>query len=229
MISIAILIPSTSRNTNWVKPQDSSLFNVILSFKNNLILKENIKIKYFIGIDHDDIFYKNDDVIDFYTKITDIVFMPVQIKKGHVTKIWNHLGSEALIELFDYMYICGDDIIQYTNGWLEESITVLNKNNNIGITGPYCRKNKKILTQMLIHRTHLDIFGFIYPEEIENWYCDDWINNIYEKNPIPSHYELCNTGGAERYNIIYCSELMKNLVERDKIVIKKYLENKNIL
>lgn len=124
------------------------------------------------------------------------------------------------------MYICGDDIIQYTDGWLNASIDVLNKNNNIGITGPYCIRNSNIITQMLVHRTHLQILGFIFPEEIENWYCDDWINNIYEKTPISSHYKLCNVGDAPRYKIIHCKELMQKCVERDKTVIKKYLENK---
>lgn len=86
MTSVAILIPSTSRNTKWIIPQDSSLFNTIVSFKKTCSLTENIKFKYFIGIDNDDIFYKKEDVIDFYKKMADIVFIPVQIKKGMLPK-----------------------------------------------------------------------------------------------------------------------------------------------
>ena len=48
----------------------------------------------------------------------------------------------------------------------------------------------------------MDIFGFYFPEEIRNWYCDDWITKVY----YPDHfYELkhyvINKGGDPRYEI----------------------------
>jgi hypothetical protein len=58
-----------------------------------------------------------------------------------------------------------------------------------------------ILTQAMVHRTHLDIFGYFFPEEIKNWYCDDWLNAMYPKTWLKSKYVCSNSGGKERYSI----------------------------
>ena len=47
----------------------------------------------------------------------------------------------------------------------------------------------------------MDIFGFYFPEEIKNWYVDNWINEIYEPDyfsPI-SNNKIKNSGGRVRY------------------------------
>ena len=54
----------------------------------------------------------------------------------------------------------------------------LEENNNIGLTGPI-NNNSSILTQAFVSRRHMLIFGWFFPEEIKNWYCDDWYNIIY--------------------------------------------------
>jgi hypothetical protein len=50
----------------------------------------------------------------------------------------------------------------------------------------------------------MDTFGYYFPEELVNWYCDDWINEVYKERklffPLVKHY--CeNAGGNPRYNI----------------------------
>ena len=50
----------------------------------------------------------------------------------------------------------------------------------------------------------MELFGYYFPPEIINWFCDDWYNNIYKKinhfYPLYNHY--CeNIGGKPRYNI----------------------------
>ena len=221
MQKISFLIPSTSKNRKWNVPTDSYLYNTINSFNKTCANSKNIKYKFFIGIDSDDIFY-NEKNIEIFKQLADIIFIPVSVEKGHVTKIWNCLAKHAFNESFDYMYICGDDVIQYTNDWVEESIKVLQKNNNIGVTGPMCINNKKILTQCFVHNTHYKIFGFFFPEEIKNWYCDDWINLIYPSTPIPTNYTCNNIGGEPRYKIIMCPNLSE-YVKRDKLIIEKYI------
>ena len=86
-----------------------------------------------------------------------------------MTEIWNRLFKIAYEEGNDYFYQCGDDI--YFNSkynkrqlkWLDICIDKLKKNNNIGVTSPICWPNNKILTQTLVSRKHMEIFGFYFP------------------------------------------------------------------
>jgi len=50
----------------------------------------------------------------------------------------------------------------------------------------------------------MKLFNYYFPPEIINWFCDDWINEIYKKMdaffPLKNH--LCiNIGGQPRYDI----------------------------
>ena len=72
----------------------------------------------------------------------------------------------------------------------------------------------------------IDIFNFFYPEEITNWYCDDWINDLYRegmtfKLPLDK-YTCSNLGGSERYSIVHCSDLSTKLSEEHKKVLEKF-------
>ena len=56
-------------------------------------------------------------------------------------------------------------------------------------------------TQTFVSRKHMEIFGYMFPEEIKNWCCDDWYNMIYTPShffPLTQHY-CSNDGGAPRY------------------------------
>jgi len=217
-MSIAILIPSTSKNRTWNTINDSYLFKMLQSFR---VTRSMNKYKIYIGVDSDDLFYSNHN--SFVSTFPDIQmeFITCNVTPGHVTAIWNILGKKAIEEGFEYMYACGDDIEWCQPGWTEECIKMLQLHNNIGMTGPRCIGNNRIITQCFIHKTHIHIFGFIYPPEIMNWYCDDWINNIYDKTPLDKSIYCKNTGGNPRYVIKQCPEL-KSLVERDMKRIKEF-------
>ena len=60
---------------------------------------------------------------------------------------------------------------------------------HVGVVGPTCihaNKKKKyrnpILTHDMVHRTHLDIFGFYYSPVFDNCLGDNWISEIYKPN-----------------------------------------------
>jgi hypothetical protein len=50
----------------------------------------------------------------------------------------------------------------------------------------------------------MELFGYYFPPEILNWYCDDWINLVYKMMntyyPLMNH-ECWNIGGSPRYVI----------------------------
>ena len=77
------------------------------------------------------------------------------------------------------------------------------------------------------------IFGWFFPEEIKNWYCDDWYNIIYKPYhffPLTKH--VCyNNGGEPRYNIVNIKNSIivvnkyKRMCNSHKIVINNYIAN----
>lgn len=229
-MKVAFIIPSTSKNRDWDNPMDSYLYKTINSIKDTCIV--NFKIKIFVGVDSDDIFYNNESNINFLlNQGIQIKFIKIDVEKGHVTKIWNKLAKICYKKKYDYIYACGDDIIFNGYCWLIEAINKLKKHKNIGLTGPKnINGNTKILTQCFVHRKHFKIFGFFYPSEIKNWYCDNWINEVYRTKTyrLPDNY-FCenlsdNIKRNERYEVIKCSELKNKLVKRDRKILKSYLK-----
>ena len=106
-------------------------------------------------------------------------------------------------------------------GWKIAATSIAGQQ-HIGVTGPINNK-LLLLTQTFVHRTHMEMFGFYFPEDIINWYIDDWINMVYKTMfyyPLKQHY--CeNCSGEERYDI------KNKLSENDTIRYNSYTyENK---
>lgn len=184
---------------------------------------------FYVGYDLDDPFYTRDDVRSFFTRVhSDIRWIPLDVPKGHVTAMWNILATQAYDDGCEYIYQCGDDIKFLKTGWVDASVKQLQDHGNIGITGPQNDGNTSILTQAMVHRTHLDIFdGKFFPSEIKNWYCDDWINGVYPRLRLPPEYRCANTGGEPRYEIVHMREECKRLVERDSLHVRAYQNKRN--
>lgn len=204
-----MLIPSTSKGRNWTTIQESYLFkHTLKSFL--LTYDKSHKYTFYIGIDRDDRIYDNKINIDYFIKFAkvminiDINFVYMDnIPKGHLTVMWNKLFKIAYDDECEYFFQCGDDIEFKTNGWVEDCISKLQKNNNIGLVGPV-NNNPRILTQSFVSKKHMELFGYYFPPEIINWFCDDWINEVYRSInkffPLENH--LCiNVGGTPRYNV----------------------------
>ena len=250
-LKIALLIITTSnKRDEWETIKDSYLYNMTL--KSFLLTQDkDYKYKFYIGIDEDDrIFdkiYEQDYIKNFSKAFPNvefefIVFDNNKVKKGHATLMWNILFEKAFEENYDYFYQCGDDIVFKTSGWINDSIKTLQKNNNLGLTGPI-NNNNRILTQSFVSRKHMEIFGWYFPVEIKNWCCDDWYNMVYHPNylyPLHNHFAE-NNGGKPRYdinndpkfvgnntetfskNVSKLRQETQDMANRHKILIMKYL------
>ncbi|MEQ1827759.1 MAG: hypothetical protein ABL921_17500 [Pirellula sp.] len=232
-MKIALIVPSTSHKREWKRIQDSFLFHSIHSFVNTK--SPEYEYRFFIGHDHDDPFYTEMTKTQFADEFSplEIQFLPLTVEKGHVTKMWNELARVACEWGAEYLYQCGDDILFANLGWIRASVEALQAHGNVGLTGPRnVNGNTQILTQCFVHRSHVDIFGgCFFPEEILNWYCDDWINGIYgvlnRVYPIPANLLCANIGGAERYDVVVCPELCRSLIIRDFPKIINYVRSRN--
>jgi hypothetical protein len=247
---IALLIPCTSKGRDeWSSMKDTYLYNYTLkTFL--LTYSKEYEYTFYIGYDNDDRIYSKSSeqrVIKlFKTVFNNIVFefIPfINITKGHVTKMWNILFKQAYHDGCDFFFQCGDDINFKTKDWVKDCITVLQENNNIGLSGPL-NNNNRILTQAMVSRKHMEIFGSFFPEEIINWCCDDWYNYVYHPSyfyPLKQHF-CSNEGGLPRYEVNNdpnfvddyknkVTELRKKafeLAQSDKIKIDAYIYNNNI-
>ena len=228
-MKIAIIIPTTSHKRDWKRIQDTLLFQSIHSFLKTK--SPEYEYKFFIGHDHDDPFYTERIQTHYQDEFAPLAlqFVPLSVEKGHVTKMWNELAKCAYDWGAEYMYQCGDDIMYADAGWIRASVEALQAHSNVGLTGPRnVNGNTRILTQSFVHRSHVEIFGgLFFPEEIRNWYCDDWINGVYgvlkRIYPIPGHLVCANIGGQERYDIVRCPDLCNALVKRDFPKIIAYM------
>lgn len=208
-MNIALLIPCTSKGRDeWITMKDTYLYNYTLK---TFLLTQNKEYNYtfYIGYDEEDRIYSKSSE-QHVIKLFETVFKNVTFKfillsgveKGHVTKMWNILFKQAYDDGCEYFFQCGDDIYFKSNNWVKDCITELQLHDNIGLTGPL-NNNNRILTQAMISRTHMEIFGYFFPEEIINWCCDDWYNFVYRPNYFyPLHQHFCsNEGGLPRYEI----------------------------
>ena len=210
MEKIAFLIPATSNKRPWKTVQETDLWNILLRSlqKNNL----NYDISIYVGYDKGDKIYgKTRHRVLFAKEFLGFKFTWVEFDetyKGKVTHIWNELGKRAVADGFEYLNIMGSDIrVPKETNWLSVFLMELYKNKNRGwVAGisPSDTKagaNTSIPTQFFIHRKHIDAFGFIFPWELTNWYCDNWLYSIYpEKLRVwLKRYVLYNSGGTERY------------------------------
>ena len=223
-MKVAFLIPITSKGRNWKKLSECYLINhtikTFLQTKNN-----EHEYSFYIGFDSDDLFFiKNIDKLEILFKSLNMhldVSLFQNIKKGHLTKMWNILFDKAFNDGNDYFYQSGDDIEFRTNNWINDSINALINNNNIGVSGPNnVGVNNTTLTQAMVSRKHMEIFGYFFPPSIINWYCDNWISEVYYPKhsfKLNQHYAP-NLGGKERYEIAvdktdYLRELNEGVIK----------------
>ena len=203
-MKVAFCIPSTSNKRDWKTTGDTYLCKYLLPSLNCIFNgNSNIDIEIYIGYDHDDKLYSNIQLpnnISYNKKITNLKWLEFNGYKGNPCGIWNELAKVAF-KTNEYVFICGDDIVlSQESNWLQVFIDKLKNNNNIGYSAGWSNNNN-IPTQFLLHRTHFDIFDYIFPPEIHNWYCDNYMKELYDNGHSNWmwEYKHINAGGQPRY------------------------------
>jgi hypothetical protein len=103
-------------------------------------------------------------------------------KAGAVTMVWNALYSYAMNSGIRYFFQVNDDLHFIDQGWPEQLVADIDQMNGSGVTGPNDIKFQcNLLTQAFVGRGHWEAFGFLFPPEIRNWMCDNWINGLYNR------------------------------------------------
>jgi len=245
MSKIGILVPATSNGRDWKNIKETYLYNIFLKSFFTTYSPEHNYVIYLI-IDRDDRVFDTDNTRDYLNKFLGLmkntslkILYSDNIKKGHVTEMWNRCFHTAYDEGCDYFYQCGDDVQFVTKNWVNVAIKLLKKHNDIGVTGPldHTRLNcaKFILTQTFVSRKHMSIINNYFPPEIINWFCDDWITYLYYPKYLytMNGYFIQNLGGKPRYNIVgedkeewdRMTQKTIKLIEVSKHALNKLLKN----
>ena len=228
--STAFLVPSTTRNRNWNSIEDTYLWNTLLRTLDKSC--PDIDIVVFVGYDENDTIYAQEEermkvnATFLKFRVEWVAFKP---DPGNVVAVWNGLLEVAIKQNFEWFQILGDDIrLPNDPCWLRLFQKNLKKQNYIGWAAGYSN-NDEIATQFLIHKTHRDIFEFVFPPQIKNWFCDDWLHNIYPERYRywRKDYPLLNTGGDPRYNPLDDKKLCQMLLRRHKKGLLDFLNRMN--
>jgi len=231
MKKIAFCVPTTTNKREWKDAEETDLWRVLLT-ELEKHTPTDCDITVFIGYDYDCMVWKDPE----QRMKCNATFTKFKIEwtafgdevKGKPTWIWNELAGFAISEGFEYLKILGDDIrLPRDTGWLSCFINKLKKNQNIGYVAGWSN-NDSIPTQFLVHKTHIDIFGFVYPPEIPNWGCDDWMHHVYPNKwgIWLKSYPLLNVGGEPRYDIQFNPKFVKAIVKRHKPKLNRFLSSK---
>ena len=161
--------------------------------------------------------------------------------EGAPTQVVSQLALQAHSDGFDYFYQVNDDTILVSPNWAVNFINKLKSNPvipNFGVTGPKDVNNDKIFTHSFTHRTHIDIFGHLFPPSFKNWWSDDWITTVYgsEHTFRPDDIEIRHNVGAQklggqvqRYEVDMGAQLrLTNELFRGYVQIDKWLKQKSL-
>tara|TARA_R110000803_G_scaffold36_4_gene103 strand:+ start:3221 stop:3895 length:675 start_codon:yes stop_codon:yes gene_type:complete len=220
-MSVAFCVPTTSRNRDWKTFEETYLNKILLPS----ISQDDITI--YIGYDtDDDLFMEYKNRPAKFKNIT-LVWRAFHNYQGRPCHIWNELCAMAFNDTFDYVFVCGDDIALSENkDWMNIFIKALEKNKNIGYSAGWSN-NDSIPTQFLLHKTHFQIFKWVFPPQITNYFCDDFLAELYGKhgNWFKDIHHL-NLGGDPRYVPNNDRNLCTILVRKHRKQLYQFL-NKN--
>ena len=226
-MNVDFLVPSTTKNTDWNVTEDTHLYRIF--FNSLSIHRPDFTGAIYIGYDEDDEIWskqsEREKINNKYSCQFDIRWRAVKPDRGNVVSVWNYLASQSTAE---YLFICGDDI-KFPNDkyWLTLFVKILKNQNDFGWSAGWSN-NEQIATQFLIHRKHVDYFGWVYPPQLKNWYCDDFLFNVYPEccRGWRKDYPLLNCGGAPRYTPENDKILCEKLVQRHKQTLLNTINRK---
>jgi hypothetical protein len=156
-------------------------------------LRKTIESKYeyslMIGIDQGDTYWHRyrTEMLGAFKDKRNIDMETIYVKGGSFTKALNAVAAYAFNrpkkQECDYFVRINDDSEFASNGWTTMAVKKLKsyRPQNVGVVGPTVKEgNTNILVFDFVHRTHIYLFGTYYPTQLNNWWIDDWITNVYK-------------------------------------------------
>ena len=199
---VAVLIPARSLS-GTTDPSQLALFQHLVPSMLGTLKCDHlrgVRFAFYVGYDAGDAFYDNADhrawiqekyaelwgtALRYYPALSDMPAAPplrlsrYVAMKGAPCWIWNMLSVRAYADAATHFLQLNDDNRMLNECWASNLISVLDMDDGFGVVGPRDINNQRLLTQAMVSRTHLNIFGKLYPDVFRNWYSDDWLSMVY--------------------------------------------------
>ena len=215
---VAVCMAATTKRTNVQMLRQTALFRHSLPS----IHKTTRNVTIYVAIDDDDLkLMKWKNTLSRFAKVI--------VAKGEKNRIpMNEVTLAAYNDGAEYIMRTNDDTKFLTYNWVEKGIKELQnmKPPNVGVVAPVCNQgNTHIFTHDMVHRTHIDIFGFYYPPVFKNWYVDDWITKVYEPGRSKrimdwEVHHFANEGTRYEHS---GRDMLKDELQKGKIRLHNYL------
>jgi len=178
-----VICAATHSQSSWRSLDQTSLQkNLIPSIIRTISSADRSKYTFrlYLAADHDDDFWlRNRDKVETPDWLSVVVNF-YEVPKHKIP--FNPMMRAAYNDGAEYMVRINDDSEFVTSDWVSKGAAKLASYtpSNVGMVGPNCLEgNSAIMTHDMVHRTHLDIFEYYYPEVFSAWWIDDWISKVY--------------------------------------------------
>mmetsp|Transcript_3906 Transcript_3906/g.11064 ORF Transcript_3906/g.11064 Transcript_3906/m.11064 type:complete len:743 (+) Transcript_3906:417-2645(+) len=200
---VALGIPTTTRGTQLMSPDELPVFNAMLaSLLDSIQQQPMVKYRYtlLLGFEVGDKVLDNPAKLErLYLRLVDrVANTPVSVRilrfpaTGSTTALWNALFFAAANNGADYFMACHDDTEftapgrmggGHTRLWSDALVGTLQANPmqaNFGVVAPTDRRNTQAVTHPMVHiATHRAIFGSMFPNNLGNQEHEEWISRVY--------------------------------------------------
>jgi hypothetical protein len=219
--NVVFIIPSTSRKMDYKDIESCSLVKNLYASLEKLDIK---KYTFVIGIDDDDEFY-NKNIEALKRRLPDnFKFHFLNNYDKSYVCIVNQLATIAINQYnAEYLYVYADDLIVYEVDYIRNFVSWFKAHENLGLGWGIDQTNEGICTHPFVHKNHVNTLGYFYPSAIKNWYCDDWVTQVYQrlnrvtKSAGPVITNAIVAADAQRYDIVNVEEEKLNELVIDAV------------
>ena len=185
---IVLGVASTSRRTKSI--DEHPLFTILLpSLVETCAANASQHFLLFVGYDEGDKYLDSAEhagrIRDFFAAFqrSNLHIKLVRLPEtGAVTLVWNYLYELSMRSGAKYFYQINDDLTFKNSTWPFVFKKALDAQSGRGVVGPSDHHfGCKLMTQNFVGRGHWEAFGFLFPPELRNWWCDNWINALYSR------------------------------------------------
>ena len=227
---IALLVPTTSRGFRWMKITQAPVVRFMLPSIAKTV-EPGFIFRIYIGYDIGDLYFDSPVHIAGLAQIfqdeveesckrryirCELILQGFQNTLCKPGPMFNFLSASAISDGADFVYRVNDDS-ELRTSWASAFTLKLASFNppNVGVVGPTCKEgNEGILTHDFVHKTHAYIFSVHYPPLLMDWWMDDWISTLYNKdstsrmeNVLVVHHIDSTSEGAVRVRLRGASRL----------------------
>ena len=182
---IALLTPIILKEPMSKSYKETSFYkNTLLSFILNY--DKTQQYMFFVGIWKDCDTFSNIETQNELKRFISVMvnvnlgFYYLDKKSTTLISLWNSLASHAYENNYDYYINITDMNIFTKKNWIQPALLRLKQNNNIGFA-TFIDNIYNEYDVCIVHQKHLQIFNFLFNDNLNVNYWVDWLNKIYPK------------------------------------------------